>query len=1665
MENYSRKENHHKNKDNNDSWKLLEGENDGSSRIHVKLVKGDDPDDDFTPLAPPAKLEVFLKHISGDLIEQLDSNVHAELAEGLYELPLGPSGGGEPFMIEIPANCICSISVAAGKDAFDTPPGTPAHAIEGARSKTLVTSLNIGFSKSLILPNILTVLGRLPRLFRDHRVRAVKKGMTTIVHGRTAENIERIGKNWVKMLQGTIDSVYPDADKVSQAIKGLFSSLSRSAGELGREFIGRKLVGRDFDEFTKDLEAWIKDFKQDPGNQPTIELDRIKARPAWWSGRWVLEISFSGKVIYGKSIVRRFRDIVLPRVILPAPHALLENLLGHSPLASAQMDVDKSFWEDLALKASPALKRIDGTFRIQGRSPIISLSFPTTNEGLLDLAAQLDESLTLEGDLAAGLQPGMVNLSVEQLTISDRKNRLSAKVEAVAKEKNGENTVKQLIKAAFDGSWPHDSLELETSIDVHPESRLTSLSVAAGSSHPLAKGRIALLFNASSLALGGHLVFRTGAEPQSLIWDRTEASFSTELSLAPGSVIDDGLICIKPVLEGGCLNGKLQNTPEGFIQIDLEGSAATELKMSAQIEDFPELDIEEGLLEVSARGKMDFTASANVATPKGAMLEMDVKSGIARIILERCGMELGRRTLRLPSPSGFSFSISEATMATTGLGQCKFQFSWDFGGESPLLSCKPTSNDGEILREIEIFVPELRQGDFTIDISQAGGVRILGREKGLYDAHFFNALVNPGAEPDKWLEILDNDEAMDKVLGTLCLFSQDARKFLEKTKEWARRVRKILKSEKIDEIKDVLPANRMALVIAKSIVELAEIMRAGATVKIGKSSGKSKKQQINNLTEKIHRIILQVVEGNGLDIPRVKRILSFHLPDHDFEFELDRILRISANLLAPTEPLAPMTAEPETPLADLSRYKEMFKRFPTAAEIYEKAESPDRLSCEFSEMISLIAPYLTLEGVTYLLKTRNDWDERHRRILKTVRELKKRTRMISEAYGGIAFAPQAWAISFFIGEATRKRYAKTDTGTPTGRPALKTGTYRLANGLLGPEETAVLLQSGLASFWQGRTAQINGRLLMDYIRRQPETFLAEVLVEMSSRSPRALTNILFALLQWDQTRLRETLHMENFLEKRLGIPMPRLDDHLAGGRFARESHYEAVARTAREIIRKAEPYLALKEVLQIHRHPVTLDAMEVIDEDSLAAKARRAVEEAENIALKCNFKGSRPRGVRKAKQAYKKAFAECAALMRHDSAAFHAKWFKEFWSRNYEALMVLSVVRNIQANIDKTPQWLERMTKRSNKKATGGFDPKSTRDSFEESRETFKNEQALIDRVIEALYHFEPDRRRLKADPLVRLSIDPPSGNYNFTIISCMGVITEGAKGLELKDAYSRLEEQRSIKVIRADTRTARSLEYNAARVEDALKTVHTPWGYIGYSQGCANGLQAESRLLGGTPAQQKLVGELRCRHLLFSAMNGSAHGTCGDMKFLRAMTEGDKFLKHYQAVLSRKAVESALKNIRLLLDSRLVVHTLGGAHSLSHVGVQPLARDGQFRYDVPTTTVRGIVEDEFLPEALEFLSNVLTKQIQSADHDTQVTTWEAVGHPVWVLSPMGRVLELCDIGSLVQRTHHWSPLLYTTEFITTDRDHERMVYHFPKDRHVFPWIEVNARFGNIETI
>ena len=147
--------------------------------------------------------------------------------------------------------------------------------------------------------------------------------------------------------------------------------------------------------------------------------------------------------------------------------------------------------------------------------------------------------------------------------------------------------------------------------------------------------------------------------------------------------------------------------------------------------------------------------------------------------------------------------------------------------------------------------------------------------------------------------------------------------------------------------------------------------------------------------------------------------------------------------------------------------------------------------------------------------------------------------------------------------------------------------------------------------------------------------------------------------------------------------------------------------------------------------------------------------------------------------------------------------------------------------------------------------------------------------------------------------------------------------------------------------------------------------------------------------------------------------------------------------------------------------------------------------------------------------SNIILQQMDySQRQDTQVAVEEAVAYPTSIRNANAELLKRVDMRSAIQRTHHWSPLheevlgrcmylewsqkghIWKFEticigyhwitlgfckpvrklfrmgrrglhgqvlFLTTSGDDPLAMFDTPKDRHVFPWLEVNTRFGVIQ--
>lgn len=189
----------------------------------------------------------------------------------------------------------------------------------------------------------------------------------------------------------------------------------------------------------------------------------------------------------------------------------------------------------------------------------------------------------------------------------------------------------------------------------------------------------------------------------------------------------------------------------------------------------------------------------------------------------------------------------------------------------------------------------------------------------------------------------------------------------------------------------------------------------------------------------------------------------------------------------------------------------------------------------------------------------------------------------------------------------------------------------------------------------------------------------------------------------------------------------------------------------------------------------------------------------------------------------------------------------------------------------------------------------------------------------------------------------------------------------------------------------------------------------------------------------------------------------CGS-QIKRLIVMCEEFFKYQQGYVSRAVSSLVLEILNSSLDSSSFHKVMGGAQSFLAEGCRAFWREAQHLSNVPTCTLRAVMEEHTTPECLEMISHLLAKQSGSALHDSQVHAFDAVGYPMYHHNRNGKILRACDVGSgAIQRSHHWSPLCDEVEFVRTEKDVEMASYDCAKDRHVFPWIDVNVRFGIIK--
>ena len=1275
-------------------------------------------------------------------------------------------------------------------------------------------------------------------------------------------------------------------------------------------------------------------------------------------------------------------------------------------------------------------------------------------------------------------------------------------------------------------SFRHDQkmLTYDYEFDVSDDSCLDAITLSVGATHPMLKGATAVTTIFESLYCYGSMGAREDSilDPMERKRKRNilrhlpaiDFTFGVQNVFMPPEshpYSDDGQTLFLPEMEGGRLTARVLGGIQDTGHPDMPSDAVYEgvkliadfevgslnLKSQGNVKEFPELDIFEGdqlrtilsgmiggsiraHLRPQALESLIETTGKNIYNPLEAY-EIEFSGSNLNVKMKEFTATLGHRRIIFPTETAFVVSVIDSIVDMGFEGRTQCDLSWDFNGLSPILQVTskdqtPESAGPENKQQVSLLISPLRFGLFSFHVSSVGGIQIkkaaTAREDkdGLFDWKFFNALVSPDETSiQRILDVVHDKRTMKKLLQVTELVNKDLHKILQYVLKQVWRAKEIFDAEGVTDPANVIPMYKMSRLVTLFITgDVKEI-------------------------DKILPIVGKVVNGEGLDVVKVKELLREHLDFYeDWAPELDRALRWAEVMFAPQSVSPTFVEDNVMPLAEISSHAAKLRGIPSATELYEKTMDKPQLPLEpsFSNLVGRVAPYLGFCQIEFLLhaRTASDWQQADLRRLRYVYSVKRKVLEIAESYGGLSFLPQSFLVSVFLGEATRNSHRapqkrpvkklRSKLSIPMkGTNMLKTSgfsnrglganrfrsdanrnidslgmsnitppsvtkeaipsrvfvgrdtdpddeeEYALGDCLLGPQDVAILLQSGLTSVMKSSTVvQLNQRMLLDLICTQPRSFAIAVLAEIGMPSgqgdPRSLTSALMNLLELDQTAFKaeHQVDMPALLESWLpGLKMPRREDYMAGGRWARQSYYESIFAVAKSILDDAETYSALKSHIQLSRQASEYDPIPIpkeeyqestINDDSRVTsrllesitKAKRLIEEADilgNSVADAAIREGRTKPLdeyEKAVQAYQKAFKACAVVVEMDKHAFHAVWFANFYKRNYDALMIKNMYDNVVSNVDHVRHWLhalrngalamETHTPQTPPPATltqttesGDWEPVEDSpielDTFFLEPETH-TEQEIVDAIIHATIYYESDRDRFRKDPLVRLLIPNPPGKYNFTIISAMGVITEGKKGLELKDAFARLEKERGVRVIRADTGTARSLEYNASKIEDAINEaskLQRPFGLLGYSQGelnrvlqknrmlsrfslfllssgCANILKIESLMLSGTPRQRELIScpkaGLVCRQLLFSAANGSAHGPAVSRKVQKLIVMCEEFFKYQQGYVSRALASSVLEILNNSLDSSQFHKMMGGVQVFLPDGCRAFWRESQ---------------------------------------------------------------------------------------------------------------------------
>ncbi|MBM4370642.1 MAG: hypothetical protein FJ098_03265, partial [Deltaproteobacteria bacterium] len=490
----------------------------------------------FTPLAPPLSVDLGLDGVGWDLLGRLHLQGELSLVEGHHPLPLLPD-------LEIHARVVA---------------GTRAHLdlrLErtGPAGETRVAGFDLTFTSPVIIEDLVPLLLRLPGLFEDRGLQA---------------------------LRARGESLLAAAGLLLREHRELLELSSDLAARLRRGLERTGATAGGFPELLARLR---------PSTDGMVEvlLRRISARPVRRQDRWELDLRFSGETSTLDRMLVPFNDVRLPRAIVPSFHAALERLLSRSPAASARVRTDRLRTRELARALAGFADRFRASVDLAGEAPGVEVEGTTAAAGRFRVRITTPGTFSLQGEVSGRVSGTALQLRTRRLELAAGGTRtvVRGRVRVATRSKG------PLVPALFERR-PLDHLDLEFTGALEEGSTLPALHLSATTDHPLLLGTTGVEVALEHPTFGGDVSLRLGRSPSQAVDLRLAARFRT----LPGTGFDNGQSVLEVSRLAGAVNGRIRSQAPRTFTVTLDGEARGMARTTTRVSPLPELDIEEGLV-------------------------------------------------------------------------------------------------------------------------------------------------------------------------------------------------------------------------------------------------------------------------------------------------------------------------------------------------------------------------------------------------------------------------------------------------------------------------------------------------------------------------------------------------------------------------------------------------------------------------------------------------------------------------------------------------------------------------------------------------------------------------------------------------------------------------------------------------------------------------------------------------------------------------------------------------------------------------------------------------------------------------------------------------------------------------------------------------------------